>query len=113
MLSWNTASGFTMFERIAWGAPSSASTFASWASAAFAAEYAAKSLPGDITFFVATKTRAPPRSCAFMIRIASRATRKWPVEFTANERSQSASAIRSTGAECAMPALETRTSRPP
>ncbi len=32
------ASGFTMFERMPWGAPSSASTLASWASAALAAE---------------------------------------------------------------------------
>ena len=34
---------------------------------------------------------------AISTRMASRATRKWPVEFTANERSQSASAMRSTG----------------
>src|SRR5206468_2574987 len=73
----------------------------------------AKSLPGDITFLVATKTSAPPRPWEIRTRIASRATRKWPVELTANERSQSASAIRSTGAECATPALETRMSRPP
>src|SRR2546428_228292 len=83
------------------------------AQAAGAAEYAAKSLPGDITFLVATKTSAPPRPWEIRTRIASRATRKWPVELTANERSQSASAIRSTGAECATPALETRMSRPP
>ncbi len=66
---------------------------------AFAAEYAAKSLPGDITFLVATKTSAPPSPCAMRILIASRATRKCPVAFTANERSQSLSSIRSTGAE--------------
>ena len=55
---------------------------------------------------------APPSPWAMSTRIASRATRKWPVEFTAKERSQSASAIRSTGAECAMPALETTMSTP-
>src|SRR5207249_9329711 len=54
-----------------WGAPSSASTFASWASAALAAEYAAKSLPGAITFLVATKTSAPPIPCAIITRIRS------------------------------------------
>ena len=111
--SWKTASGFTMLERMPCGAPSSASTLASWASAALAAEYAAKSLPGDITFLVATNTSAPPIPWRISTRMASRATRKWPVEFTANERSQSASAMRSTGAEWAMPALETRMSRPP
>src|SRR5206468_3412180 len=72
LLSWKTASGFTMFERMPCGAPSSASTFASWASAAFAAEYAAKSLPGDITFLVATKTSAPPRPWEIRTRIAAR-----------------------------------------
>ena len=45
--------------------------------------------------------------------MASRATRKWPVELTAKERSQSASSIAATGAPCAMPALDTRMSRPP
>ena len=57
----NTASGLTRFDRMPYGPASSASTLASWASAAFDAEYAAKSLPGDMTFFVATKTKAPPR----------------------------------------------------
>ena len=86
---------------------------ASWASAAFDAEYAAKSLPGDMTFFVATKTKAPPRPWAFMRRSPSRATRKWPVEFTENERSQSDSVSWSIGVECAIPALETTMSMPP
>ena len=86
---------------------------ASCASAALAAEYAAKSLPGDMTFLVATKTKLPPSPCALRMRMPSRATRKWPVALTAKERSQSASSIWSTGAEWAMPALETTMSRPP
>ena len=93
-----TASGFTMLERTPTGPPSSASTLASWASAAFEAEYAAKSLPGDITFFVATNTITPPRPWALKPFNAARPTRKCPVAFTAKERSQSASSIRSTGA---------------
>ena len=66
-----------------------------------------------MTFLVATKTRLPPSPWAFMTRSAARATRKCPVALTAKLRSQSASAIRSIGAEWAMPAFETTTSSPP
>ena len=70
-------------------------------------------MPGDITFLVATNTNAPPSPWAFSTRMPSRATRKCPVALTAKERSQSASSMRSTGAECAVPALETTMSIPP
>src|SRR5439155_921742 len=59
------------------------------------------------------RTSAPPSPCAVSTRMASRATMKWPVALTANERSQSASSRRTTGEECATPAFDTRTSRPP
>src|SRR5687767_6223644 len=70
--SWKTASGLTMFDRMPWGAPSSASTLASCASAALAAEYAAKSFAreamrilipqelGGALVFVATKNVMSP-----------------------------------------------------
>ncbi len=94
-------------------APSAARQRARCSAAALAAQYA--DAPGEATsaFLLPTKTMDPPSPWRFISANASRDTRKYPVARMSMFFCQTASDVSSIGAADAMPAFDTRMSRPP